>query len=223
MKRQPRASCPEQSRADRQKPPRDHRGATAGEATRTIVPERSRSRPSASRNSATTRPPRATASQGGAVAPEAGRTRKEYGHRSRRGETTVGPAVMTTRPDRRKATRAVVHAPTNDIRGRSPATRASTHMRPGQDSPPRVTTSGLYRIDGLADVEWRRIESPFGDPSDEFDGRPAPSGDPDPHTEHRDGRNRGQSPDSTVGGSSGRSIICQDACCHVSTKAATLT
>jgi 5'-methylthioadenosine phosphorylase len=28
--------------------------------------------------------------------------------------------------------------------------------------------SGLYRIDGLADVEWRRVESPFGDPSDEF-------------------------------------------------------
>jgi 5'-methylthioadenosine phosphorylase len=37
--------------------------------------------------------------------------------------------------------------------------------------------SGLYRIDGLADVEWRRIESPFGPPSDEFcfgtlDGQP---------------------------------------------------
>jgi 5'-methylthioadenosine phosphorylase len=28
--------------------------------------------------------------------------------------------------------------------------------------------SGLYRIDGLADVEWRRIESPFGATSDEF-------------------------------------------------------
>src|SRR3954452_4644600 len=28
--------------------------------------------------------------------------------------------------------------------------------------------SGLYRIDGLTDVEWRRVESPFGDPSDEF-------------------------------------------------------
>jgi 5'-methylthioadenosine phosphorylase len=28
--------------------------------------------------------------------------------------------------------------------------------------------SGLYQIDGLADVEWRRIESPFGDTSDEF-------------------------------------------------------
>jgi len=28
--------------------------------------------------------------------------------------------------------------------------------------------SGLYRIDGLADVEWRRVKSPFGDPSDEF-------------------------------------------------------
>src|ERR1700731_3531414 len=28
--------------------------------------------------------------------------------------------------------------------------------------------SGLYRIDGLADVEWRRVESPFGDTSDEF-------------------------------------------------------
>jgi 5'-methylthioadenosine phosphorylase len=28
--------------------------------------------------------------------------------------------------------------------------------------------SGLYRIDGLADVEWRRVESPFGRTSDEF-------------------------------------------------------
>src|SRR4029077_10792632 len=28
--------------------------------------------------------------------------------------------------------------------------------------------SGLYRIDGLADVEWRRVETPFGDTSDEF-------------------------------------------------------
>jgi 5'-methylthioadenosine phosphorylase len=37
--------------------------------------------------------------------------------------------------------------------------------------------SGLYRIDGLADVEWRRVESPFGCTSDEFcfgtlDGQP---------------------------------------------------
>jgi 5'-methylthioadenosine phosphorylase len=28
--------------------------------------------------------------------------------------------------------------------------------------------SGLYRIDGLADVEWRRVASPFGQASDEF-------------------------------------------------------
>jgi 5'-methylthioadenosine phosphorylase len=28
--------------------------------------------------------------------------------------------------------------------------------------------SGLYQIDGLADVEWRRVESPFGAPSDEL-------------------------------------------------------
>jgi 5'-methylthioadenosine phosphorylase len=28
--------------------------------------------------------------------------------------------------------------------------------------------SGLYQIDGLADVEWRRVESPFGAASDEF-------------------------------------------------------
>src|SRR6266403_3522788 len=28
--------------------------------------------------------------------------------------------------------------------------------------------SGLDKIDGLADVEWRRIESPFGRTSDEF-------------------------------------------------------
>jgi 5'-methylthioadenosine phosphorylase len=28
--------------------------------------------------------------------------------------------------------------------------------------------SGLYRIDGLADIEWRRVESPFGKTSDEF-------------------------------------------------------
>jgi len=37
--------------------------------------------------------------------------------------------------------------------------------------------SGLYRIDGLADVEWRRVESPFGAVSDELcfgklDGQP---------------------------------------------------
>jgi 5'-methylthioadenosine phosphorylase len=28
--------------------------------------------------------------------------------------------------------------------------------------------SGLYQIDGLTDVEWRRVASPFGEPSDEF-------------------------------------------------------
>ncbi len=28
--------------------------------------------------------------------------------------------------------------------------------------------SGLYEIDGLSDVEWRRVESPFGQTSDEF-------------------------------------------------------
>src|SRR4051794_16629054 len=28
--------------------------------------------------------------------------------------------------------------------------------------------SGLYRIDGLTDVSWRRVESPFGATSDEF-------------------------------------------------------
>ena len=28
--------------------------------------------------------------------------------------------------------------------------------------------SGLYQIDGLDDVEWRRVESPFGQTSDEF-------------------------------------------------------
>ena len=37
--------------------------------------------------------------------------------------------------------------------------------------------SGIDRIDGLADVEWRRVASPFGPPSDEFcfgslDGQP---------------------------------------------------
>src|SRR5438045_8838587 len=37
--------------------------------------------------------------------------------------------------------------------------------------------SGLYRIDGLTDVEWRRVESPFARPSAEFcfgklDGQP---------------------------------------------------
>jgi 5'-methylthioadenosine phosphorylase len=37
--------------------------------------------------------------------------------------------------------------------------------------------SGLYQIDGLADVAWRRVDSPFGAPSDEFcfgtlDGQP---------------------------------------------------
>src|SRR5437763_8117196 len=28
--------------------------------------------------------------------------------------------------------------------------------------------SGLYQIDGLADIEWRRVDSPFGAPSDEL-------------------------------------------------------
>jgi 5'-methylthioadenosine phosphorylase len=28
--------------------------------------------------------------------------------------------------------------------------------------------SGLYQIDGLADIEWRRVETPFGAPSDEL-------------------------------------------------------
>src|SRR5947209_20528133 len=28
--------------------------------------------------------------------------------------------------------------------------------------------SGLYRIDGLTGIEWRRVASPFGEPSDEL-------------------------------------------------------
>ena len=37
--------------------------------------------------------------------------------------------------------------------------------------------SGLYQIDGLTDVAWRRVVSPFGETSDEFcfgrlDGQP---------------------------------------------------
>jgi 5'-methylthioadenosine phosphorylase len=37
--------------------------------------------------------------------------------------------------------------------------------------------SGLYEMEGLADVRWRRVRTPFGDPSDEYcvgrlDGRP---------------------------------------------------
>jgi 5'-methylthioadenosine phosphorylase len=28
--------------------------------------------------------------------------------------------------------------------------------------------SGLYQMDGLADVRWRRVRTPFGDPSDEY-------------------------------------------------------
>jgi 5'-methylthioadenosine phosphorylase len=28
--------------------------------------------------------------------------------------------------------------------------------------------SGLYELDGLTDVRWRRVRTPFGDPSDEF-------------------------------------------------------
>jgi 5'-methylthioadenosine phosphorylase len=37
--------------------------------------------------------------------------------------------------------------------------------------------SGLYELEGLANVRWRRVRTPFGDPSDEFctgefDGRP---------------------------------------------------
>jgi 5'-methylthioadenosine phosphorylase len=40
-----------------------------------------------------------------------------------------------------------------------------------------VGGSGLYEIDGLTEVAWRRVDSPFGDPSDEFcfgslDGQP---------------------------------------------------
>jgi 5'-methylthioadenosine phosphorylase len=40
-----------------------------------------------------------------------------------------------------------------------------------------VGGSGLYEIDGLADVAWRRVASPFGEPSDELcfgslDGQP---------------------------------------------------
>src|SRR5438132_2531519 len=31
-----------------------------------------------------------------------------------------------------------------------------------------IGDTGLYRIDGLVDVEWRRVESPFGKTSDEF-------------------------------------------------------
>ncbi len=37
--------------------------------------------------------------------------------------------------------------------------------------------SGLYELDGITDVRWRRVRTPFGDPSDEyctgtFEGRP---------------------------------------------------
>jgi 5'-methylthioadenosine phosphorylase len=37
--------------------------------------------------------------------------------------------------------------------------------------------SGLYELDGLEDIRWRRVRTPFGDPSDEycvgrFEGRP---------------------------------------------------
>jgi 5'-methylthioadenosine phosphorylase len=37
--------------------------------------------------------------------------------------------------------------------------------------------SGLYELEGMTDVRWRRVRTPFGDPSDEFctgrfDGRP---------------------------------------------------
>jgi 5'-methylthioadenosine phosphorylase len=40
-----------------------------------------------------------------------------------------------------------------------------------------VGGSGLYEIEGLAGAEWRRLETPFGDPSDEYrigelEGRP---------------------------------------------------
>ena len=31
--------------------------------------------------------------------------------------------------------------------------------------------SGLDQIDGLRGVEWRRVESPFGQTSEEFKGR----------------------------------------------------
>src|SRR5438876_828549 len=37
--------------------------------------------------------------------------------------------------------------------------------------------SGLYELEGLTDVRWKRVRTPFGDPSDElcvgrYDGRP---------------------------------------------------
>ncbi len=38
-------------------------------------------------------------------------------------------------------------------------------------SPPVIGViggSGLYQIDGLTEIEWRRVESPFGEPSDEL-------------------------------------------------------
>src|SRR2546428_12196106 len=28
--------------------------------------------------------------------------------------------------------------------------------------------SGLYELEGMSDVRWRRVRTPFGDPSDEF-------------------------------------------------------
>ena len=28
--------------------------------------------------------------------------------------------------------------------------------------------SGLYELEGMTDVRWRRVRTPFGDPSDEF-------------------------------------------------------
>jgi 5'-methylthioadenosine phosphorylase len=46
---------------------------------------------------------------------------------------------------------------------------------PGRASVPRhepavgvIGGSGLYQLEGLTDVRWRRIRTPFGDPSDEY-------------------------------------------------------
>jgi 5'-methylthioadenosine phosphorylase len=55
---------------------------------------------------------------------------------------------------------------------RPPAARAEAEPAIGV-----IGGSGLYELDGLADVRWRRVRTPFGEPSDAYccgrlDGRP---------------------------------------------------
>src|SRR5512146_1778117 len=57
-------------------------------------------------------------------------------------------------------------------RGQSPLLPIAARPSRGETRPMAVIGiiggSGLYQIDGLSEVEWRRVASPFGEPSDEL-------------------------------------------------------